>query len=71
MLVMRFFDYVSSLFKPRPKMKIHHKTTYMRVENNQKPSQVEIDMILDKISKNGYESLNKREKEILFKASKD
>jgi hypothetical protein len=28
-------------------------------------------LILDKISKSGYESLSKREKEILFKASKD
>lgn len=67
----QFFDQLGSWFKPKPKMKIHHRTTYMRVENNKKPSQQEIDMILDKISKNGYESLSKTEKEILFKASKD
>jgi hypothetical protein len=30
-----------------------------------------VDLILDKISKSGYESLSKREKEILFKASND
>ncbi len=67
----RVFDSIGNLFKPKPRLKIHHKTTYMRVENNQKPTQVEIDLILDKISKNGYESLSKKEKEILFKASKD
>ena len=43
----------------------------MRVEENVKPSEQEIDAILDKISKHGYESLNKKEKEILEKASKD
>jgi hypothetical protein len=33
--------------------------------------QKEIDAILDKISKSGYESLTANEKELLFKASKD
>ena len=33
-------------------------------------TQAEIDAILDKISKNGYESLSKKEKELLFKFSK-
>ena len=32
-------------------------------------NQVEIDKILDKISKSGYESLSKKEKEFLFKNS--
>lgn len=35
------------------------------------PNQEEIDEILDKISIGGYESLTSREKEVLFKASKD
>ena len=35
------------------------------------PNQEEIDEILDKISVSGYESLSSREKEVLFKASKD
>lgn len=35
------------------------------------PSQDEIDAILDKISKSGYERLSKEEKDILFKASQD
>ncbi len=32
-------------------------------------SQYEIDQILDKISKSGYESLSKEEKDLLFKNS--
>ena len=36
---------------------------------NKKMEQQTIDKILDKISKSGYESLSKTEKEILFKAS--
>ena len=32
-------------------------------------NQVEIDIILDKISKSGYESLSEKEKEFLFKNS--
>lgn len=36
-----------------------------------KAEQEEIDKILDKISKSGYDSLTKKEKEILFRASKD
>ena len=31
----------------------------------------EIDIILEKISKSGYKSLNKKEKEMLFKSSKN
>jgi hypothetical protein len=53
------------------KMKVFYKTTYMKVENNEKPTQEEIDRILDKISKSGYNSLTSREKELLFKASKN
>jgi len=36
-----------------------------------KPRQEEIDRVLDKISVSGYDSLNKEEKEILFRASKN
>jgi membrane associated rhomboid family serine protease len=35
------------------------------------PSQEEVDAILDKISKSGYDRLSKDEKDILFKASQD
>ena len=36
---------------------------------NKIDNQVEIDKILDKISKSGYESLSEKEKEFLFKNS--
>jgi len=39
-------------------------------KNNIKKNQNKIDNILEKISKSGYSSLNKNEKEILFNASK-
>lgn len=39
--------------------------------NNAGPTQEEIDAILDKISKSGYDRLTKEEKDILFKASQD
>ena len=67
----RFFDWIGSLFKPRAKMKIVHKRKVSDEEynSNKKANQQTIDMILDKISKSGYESLSKAEKEMLFKAS--
>ena len=64
-------DWFARIFKPRSKLKVHYRTTYMKTENDLKPSQQEVDIILDKISRSGYDSLTKREKEILFKASKD
>jgi hypothetical protein len=39
--------------------------------SNQAPTQEEIDAILDKISKTGYDRLSKEEKDILFKASQE
>jgi len=39
-------------------------------EEEEKITQAEIDNILDKISKSGYQNLTEREKKILFKASK-
>lgn len=64
-------DAVSGIFSKKKKLKVVHRTTYMKMDDQNKPSQTEIDSILDKISKSGYDSLTKREKEILFKASKD
>ena len=40
------------------------------VSKQKKEKQEEIDQILDKISKKGYDSLTKEEKEILFKMGK-
>lgn len=64
-------QWLRNLFTPKSKVKIHYRTTYMKTENSNKPSQEEIDLILDKISKSGYDSLSKKEKEQLFKASNE
>lgn len=46
-------------------------TTYSSVRRNKKEQQEKIDAILDKISKSGYDSLSKQEKDYLFNAGKD
>lgn len=59
------------LFTKKSKLKVHYSSASEHPEVKDQPSQEDIDVILDKISKSGYDSLTKREKEILFKASKD
>ncbi|PCI99595.1 MAG: rhomboid family intramembrane serine protease [Flavobacteriales bacterium] len=71
----RFLDYLSMFFKPRKKMKVVYKkqtkTKTDQAYNNQKvANQKKVDIILDKISKSGYDSLSAEEKAILFDASK-
>jgi membrane associated rhomboid family serine protease len=69
----RFLDKVFSWFKPGKKMRVTHKkkTSSDYEYNKQKvQKQKEVDRILDKISKKGYDSLTKEEKEILFKMGK-
>jgi len=65
-------DAIASLFKTKPKMKVTRSVPKDDKEYNyiKKQQHANIDHILDKISKNGYESLSKEEKEILFKQSK-
>jgi membrane associated rhomboid family serine protease len=65
----------SMLFKrkPRaPKLKVNKNENYKRSAGSKADfvAQNEIDAILDKISKSGYDKLSKEEKETLFKASK-
>jgi membrane associated rhomboid family serine protease len=61
----------------RPRMKVVKKPSYGKVVNTEakKPEsanvQQRIDAILDKISKSGYESLSKQEKDYLFSHGKD
>lgn len=70
----------SGLFKKRPTMQVTYRekqvyrstTTYSSTTTSSTieiPDQTEIDSILDKISRSGYESLTKEEKQKLFKAS--
>lgn len=70
----------SKLFRRRPSMQVTFRekqvyrstSVYSSSASSTKiemPDQTEIDLILDKISKSGYESLTKEEKQKLFKAS--
>ncbi|MNY32310.1 hypothetical protein D3C86_1665180 [compost metagenome] len=61
----------SSLFKRKPKLKVVRNEQARSSGNKTNAvNQQEIDAILDKISKTGYDKLSKEEKETLFKASK-
>jgi|ERR1019366_1850802 membrane associated rhomboid family serine protease len=70
----RFFDWMNDLFKRRTesKLKVAYKRHLSDEEYNYNKNnlQQQVDAVLDKISRSGYESLSKSEKEILFKASK-
>lgn len=63
-------NYIANLIKniSKPKMKVTYRSA-PKGKAPGEPSQEEIDRILDKISRSGYESLTKSEKEMLFKAS--
>ena len=68
------FKKLFSIFTPKKKPL---KTVYRSTNNTKKNSntkdftQKQIDIILDKISKSGYDTLTKEEKEILFKQGKN
>lgn len=74
-----FFDWFSSLFdrktrkkKKKPTMKVHYNRNPQDYNYNaQKKAQSdEVDRILDKIKKSGYQNLSDEEKKTLFDASK-
>lgn len=69
-------DKLVTLFKPRPKLNVSYKKNarYISDEDyNMKKAEMqkEIDKILDKIARSGYESLTKKEKETLFRMNRD
>ena len=67
-------NFIVNLFKPKSKLKVTYRRNepnYSENQNESKSNQQKIDEILDKISKSGYESLSKNEKELLFKISKN
>jgi membrane associated rhomboid family serine protease len=69
--VNKIIDFFATIFKPGKKLKVTHKKVVTEYEYNKMKvdHQVQINKILDKISKGGYESLTKEEKETLFKES--
>ncbi len=60
---------LSLIFNKKQKLKVTVNPNVKKSNNN--VNQQEIDTILDKISKSGYEQLSKEEKQTLFKASKN
>jgi membrane associated rhomboid family serine protease len=70
----RFGDWFKSLFRKKPKLSIEKGDTRRMTDEeynlNKKEQQEKVDRILDKISKSGYESLSKQEKDFLFRQSK-
>lgn len=78
----KIMDVVASWFskKPKKEKKSPLRTVHKNKASNQKRNsslssksdhQQQVDIILDKISKSGYESLSKAEKDFLFKAGKE
>lgn len=67
-----FMDFAAKLFRPRPRIKVTYKGRNDDLEYNRQKNlkQEEINRVLDKISKSGYDSLTKEEKELLFKMGK-
>ena len=73
----RIMDTITGWFQPKSNLKTVHRkknnVTYAgktKEEFNSFNTQKKIDLILDKISKSGYESLTSDEKEFLFRAGK-
>lgn len=73
----RMFNPVSKFFRKlftrKPKLKVHYSKRPMTDDQYsamKAEQQKKIDTILDKISKSGYQSLTREEKELLFTASK-
>ncbi len=73
--IVKLVNKIAEIFKPKSKMRVTYKQEepprddyeYARMKNAQ---QEEINRILEKIAKSGYDSLSKSEKEILFSQGK-
>lgn len=65
-------NWIKKQFAPKPKVKITYRKPVNDIEYNRQKNQDQTRMngILEKISKSGYGSLSKEEKEILFKMGK-
>jgi len=67
----KIIDFFATLFKPRRKLRVSYKKPASDYEYNKTrvDHQEKINKILDKISKGGYDSLTKEEKDLLFNES--
>lgn len=68
----KVLDWVVNLRKPKPKMRVTYKRGETDMEYNERKNKdrEDIDQILDKLKRSGYESLSSEEKKKLFDASK-
>ncbi len=66
LFIEKFFHSFTRVFRQKSKIKVVHKNKSHSKSTTTKASQAEVDKILDKISKSGYDSLTKTEKEFLF-----
>jgi len=69
-IVIRINSFLDKLFSRKNKLKIVHQSKEQAQASHATVSQAEVDQLLEKITKSGYDSLSKSEKELLFKASK-
>ncbi len=68
----RFLEWVTNLFSRKNKMKVvYSDLNTKKAPKRELSKQKELDIILDKISKSGYDSLSAAEKEFLFKYSNE
>jgi predicted glycosyltransferase involved in capsule biosynthesis len=68
-----FANWFMNLFQRKNKFKVSYsgkKVSDQEYNHNKQENQKAMDEILDKISKSGYNSLSKAEKDFLFRASK-
>lgn len=67
----RIIDFFATLFKPRKRFKVTYKKPVSDYDYNKirADRQERINKILDKISKGGYDSLTREEKDLLFRES--
>ncbi len=67
----RSIDFFATWFRPRKKLRVTHRKPATEYDYNKMKAehQAIINKILDKISKGGYDSLTKEEKEMLFRES--
>ncbi len=69
----KFIDRITTLFNRKPTLTVSYKRPVSDMEFNAKKvnRQAELDRILEKIKKSGYDSLTKQEKKTLFEESKN
>jgi membrane associated rhomboid family serine protease len=67
----RIIDFIVTIFRPSKKLKVTYKKPVDEHEYNKTrmEHQAQINKILDKISKGGYDSLTREEKDLLFRES--